>query len=99
MFPAKARTGVDFWRSPINGALGYMPEYTEHAKENPIEIVIGDRLLTDEEIEREAAFLRFRNALVADDERNGLITATGGRRDRGFVGGCVGVWVYGLCVR
>ena len=67
MFPAKARTGVDCWRSPINGALGYMPEYTEHAKENPIEIVIGDRLLTDEEIEREAAFLRFRNALLADE--------------------------------
>ena len=40
-FPSKARTGIDFYRSPLHGALGFMPEYTEHAKANPVEIACG----------------------------------------------------------
>ena len=70
-FPSKARTGIDFYRSPLHGALGFMPEYTEHAKANPIEIACGVRQLTDEEIEREAAFLRETRDELADtiDER------------------------------
>jgi hypothetical protein len=65
-FPSKARTGIDFYRSPLHGALGFMPEYTEHAKANPVEIACGVRLLTDEEIEREAAFLRETRDELAD---------------------------------
>jgi|TARA_B110000977_G_scaffold198726_1_gene284265 polyhydroxyalkanoate synthesis regulator phasin len=75
-FPTKARTGVDFYRSPLHGALGFMPEYTEHARANPIEIVCGIRLLTDEEIEREAAYLReTRNELLRDElETHAVLT-------------------------
>ena len=65
-FPSKARTGIEFYRSPLHGALGFMPEYTEHAKANPVEIACGVRLLTDEEIEREAAFLRETRDELAD---------------------------------
>ena len=74
MFP-KARTGVDFWRSPVNGALGYMPEYAEHAKEYPIEITIGEKQLTDEEIEKEAALVRECKAFLKDyTHYNGVLT-------------------------
>lgn len=65
-FLSRTRAGIDFYRSPLHGALGFMPEYTEHARANPIEFACGVRQLTDEEIEREAAFLRETRDKLAD---------------------------------
>jgi hypothetical protein len=74
-FPRKARSGIDFHRSPLHGALGFMPEYTEHARANPIEIVCGVRQLSDEEIEREAAFLRdVRDELADSIDEQAVLT-------------------------
>ncbi|MDB9924738.1 hypothetical protein OAD67_00605 [bacterium] len=75
-FLSKARTGIDFYRSPLHGALGFMPEYSEHARANPIEIVCGVRQLTDEEIEREAAWLReTRDELFSEElEEHAVLT-------------------------